>query len=140
MFRDQLLELVWYVYKHLDIIFVLLYIFYISFDVWFKRANSESTASKRQRSNNKENTVKGNKPDFKILNNDRDEILFGEVKPKDSSSALVKKDFIKLCDFQVATLNEIIKKHGNKNGLISFGIWVTGKCANLVWLFNTLIN
>ncbi|GBC36104.2 hypothetical protein GLOIN_2v1528288 [Rhizophagus irregularis DAOM 181602=DAOM 197198] len=58
--------------------------------VW---ANSESTASKRQRSNDKENTV---------------------------------KDFIKLGDFQVATLNEIIKKHGNKNGLISFGIWVTG--------------
>ncbi|CAG8743416.1 17507_t:CDS:10, partial [Rhizophagus irregularis] len=100
MFRDPLLELVW--------------------------ANSESTASKRQRSNDKENTVKGNKPDFKILNNDRDEILFGEVKPKDSSSILVKKDFIKLGDFQVATLNEIIKKHGNKNGLISFGIWVTG--------------
>ncbi|GBC36018.2 hypothetical protein GLOIN_2v1528288 [Rhizophagus irregularis DAOM 181602=DAOM 197198] len=67
MFRDPLLELVW--------------------------ANSESTASKRQRSNDKENTV---------------------------------KDFIKLGDFQVATLNEIIKKHGNKNGLISFGIWVTG--------------
>ncbi|CAG8581397.1 3063_t:CDS:2, partial [Funneliformis mosseae] len=52
MFRDPLLELVW--------------------------ANSESTASKGQRSNNKKNTVKGNKPDFKILNNDRDEILFGE--------------------------------------------------------------
>ncbi|CAG8715900.1 16533_t:CDS:10, partial [Funneliformis mosseae] len=100
VFRDPLLELVW--------------------------ANSESTASKRQRSNDKENTVKGNKPDFKILNNARDEILFGEVKPKDSSSVLVKKDFIKLGDFQVVTLNEIIKKYGNKNGLISFGIWVTG--------------
>lgn len=103
---------------------------FISFDTDL-RANSESSASKNRRSSNKENTVKGNKPDFKISTNARDEILFGEVKPKDSSSILVKKDYIKLADFQAGTLDELIKKYGNKTGMASFGIWVCGKCANL---------
>ncbi|CAH1760526.1 1652_t:CDS:1, partial [Entrophospora sp. SA101] len=50
-----------------------------------------------------------NKPDFKILINTGDEILFGEVKPKDSSSvSMKKKDSIKLADFQVGALNELI--------------------------------
>ena len=106
-----------------------------------KRANSESSASKSRRLSNKENdNVKGNKPDFKILTNTRDEILFGEVKPKDSSSVLVKKDFIKLAEFQAGTLDELIKKYGNKIGMISFGIWVCGKYANLDWLFSAFIN
>ncbi|KAF0465758.1 hypothetical protein F8M41_026205 [Gigaspora margarita] len=79
IFRDPMLELVW--------------------------ANSESSASKSRRLSNKENdNVKGNKPDFKILTNTRDEILFGE-----------------------GTLDELIKKYGNKIGMISFGIWVCGE-------------
>ncbi|CAG8630018.1 3427_t:CDS:10, partial [Paraglomus occultum] len=101
IFRDSMLELVW--------------------------ANSESSSSKNRRSSNKENdTVKGNKPDFKILTNTRDEILFGEVKPRDSSSVLVKKDLVKLAEFQAGTLDELIKKYGNRIGIISFGIWVCG--------------
>ncbi|CAG8489095.1 3403_t:CDS:2 [Diversispora eburnea] len=92
--------------------------------VW---ANSESSSSKIRHSSNKENDiVKGNKPDFKILTNNKDEILFSEVKTKDSSSILVKKDFIKLAEFQAGTLDELITKYGNKIGTISFGIWVCG--------------
>lgn len=69
IFRDPMLELIW--------------------------ANSESTASKSWRLGNKENVaVKGNKPDFKISANTKDD--FGEVKPRDSSSVLVKKDLVKL--------------------------------------------
>ncbi|CAG8608150.1 11300_t:CDS:2, partial [Diversispora eburnea] len=101
IFRDSMLELMW--------------------------ANSESSSSKNRRSSNKENdTVKGNKPDFKILTNTRDEILFGEVKPRDSSSVLAKKDLVKLAEFQAGTLDELIKKYGNRIGMISFGIWVCG--------------
>ena len=74
----------------------------------------------------KENvTIKGNKPDFKISTNTKDEILFGEVKPRDSSSVLVKKDLVKLAEFQAGTLDELIKKYG----MISFGIWICGKYA-----------
>ena len=62
------------------------------------------------------------------MNDEKDEIIFGEVKPKDSSSILVKKDLVKLANFQVDALNELIKKYGNKPGMISFGIWVCGKC------------
>ncbi|CAG8681000.1 7481_t:CDS:10 [Funneliformis mosseae] len=93
-----------------------------------KRANSESSASKSRRLSNKENgTVKGNKPDFKISTNTKDEILFGEVKPRDTSSVLVKKDLVKLAEYQAGTLDELIKKYGNRIGMISFGIWVCGE-------------
>ncbi|CAG8592814.1 5010_t:CDS:10 [Funneliformis caledonium] len=93
IFRDPMLELVW--------------------------ANSESSASKSRRLNNKENvTVKGNKPDFKISTNTKDEILFGEVKPRDSSSVLVKKYLVKLAEYQAGTLDELIKKYGNRIGMI----------------------
>ncbi|RIB21793.1 hypothetical protein C2G38_2077260 [Gigaspora rosea] len=51
--------------------------------VW---ANSKSSTS------NKKNTNKCKKPDFKLMNNKGNEILFGEVKPKDSLSILAKKD------------------------------------------------
>jgi len=95
-----------------------------------KRANSESSASKSRRLNNKENvTVKGNKPDFKISTNTKDEVLFREVKPRDSSSVLVKKDLVKLAEFQAGTLDELTKKFGNRIGMISFGIWICGKYA-----------
>ncbi|CAB4422775.1 unnamed protein product [Rhizophagus irregularis] len=36
------------------------------------------------------------------------------------------KDYIKLADFQAGTLDELIKKYGNKTGMASFGIWVCG--------------
>ncbi|RHZ78573.1 hypothetical protein Glove_161g17 [Diversispora epigaea] len=102
IFRDPMLELVW--------------------------ANSESSASKSRRLNNKENvTVKGNKPDFKISTNTKDEVLFGEVKPRDSFSVLVKKDLVKLAEFQAGTLDELTKKYGNRIGMISFGIWICGE-------------
>ncbi|CAG8716824.1 2451_t:CDS:10, partial [Funneliformis caledonium] len=57
-------------------------------------ANSESSVSKNWRysSSDKEN-FRGKKPDFKIVTNIRDEILFSEAKPKDSSSILINKDF-----------------------------------------------
>ena len=62
------------------------------------------------------------------MNDEKDEIIFGEVKPKDSSSILVKKDLVMLANFQVDALNEWIKKkYDNKVGMISFGIWVCGK-------------
>ncbi|CAG8546852.1 1615_t:CDS:10 [Acaulospora morrowiae] len=82
--------------------------------VW---ANSESSCSK-------ENIIK--KSDFKIMNNEKDEIIFGEVKSKDSSSVLAKKDLIKLANYQVDALNELVKKYDNKVEMISFGIWVCG--------------
>ena len=98
-----------------------------------KRANSESTSSKSRRCNNKENS-RGKKPDFKLLVNTNDEILFGEVKPPKykNSSLLVSKDLVKLANFQSGTLDELIKKHGNRIGMTSFGVWVYGKCSNLV--------
>ncbi len=76
-----------------------------------------------------------------LLTNTKDEILFGEVKPKDSSSVLVKKDLVKLANFLAGTLDELIKNHGNKIGMMSFGIWVCGKCTNLVdFLIHLLTN
>ncbi|CAG8706736.1 6938_t:CDS:10 [Cetraspora pellucida] len=102
IFHDPMLELVW--------------------------ANSESFVSKSQCLNNKENApVKGNKSDFKILTNTKDEVLFGEVKPRDSTSVLVKKDLVKLAEFQAGTLDELTKKYGNRIGMISFGIWICGE-------------
>jgi len=65
------------------------------------------------------------------LTNTKDEILFGEAKPKDSSSILINKDFVKLSDFQANALDELIKRYGNRIGLASFGIWVCGKCS--IW-------
>ncbi|CAG8664375.1 12220_t:CDS:10, partial [Funneliformis mosseae] len=91
-------------------------------------ANSESSVSKNRRSSSssdKEN-FRGKKPDFKILTNTRDEILFGEAKPKDSSSILINKDFVKLSNFQANALDELVKRYGNRIGLVSFGIWVCG--------------
>ncbi|CAH1766316.1 14861_t:CDS:2, partial [Entrophospora sp. SA101] len=116
IFRDSMFELIW--------------------------ANSESLVSKNQRSNsssNKEN-LRGEKPDFKIVANTKEEILFGEVKTKDSSSLLVNKDFVKLSNFQSSALDELIKKYGNRSGLTSFGIWICGEWLNLAYLFNAFIN
>ncbi|CAG8617783.1 5507_t:CDS:10, partial [Racocetra persica] len=75
IFRDPIFELIW--------------------------ANSESASSKNRRRNNKENS-RGKKPDFKLLVNTNDEILFGEVKsPKYKNlSSLVCQDFVKLANFQ----------------------------------------
>ncbi|CAG8593013.1 51_t:CDS:2, partial [Racocetra fulgida] len=69
-----------------------------------------------------------NKIDFKDtskkdVSTQCDEILFGEVKPKDSLSISAKKDLVKLANFQTDALNDLIKKYGNKIGMISFGIW-----------------
>ncbi|CAG8634765.1 6700_t:CDS:2, partial [Paraglomus occultum] len=102
IFRDSTFELVW--------------------------ANSESSVSKNRRLNSSENKEnnKGKKPDFKIITKTKKEILFGEVKKKDSSSLLVNKDLIKLSNFQSGALDELIKIYGNKIGLTSFGIWVSG--------------
>ncbi|CAG8599921.1 6549_t:CDS:10, partial [Acaulospora morrowiae] len=82
--------------------------------------NGESSVSKNRRSSDKENS-RGKKPDFKILTNTRDEIIFSEAKPKDLSSILINKDFIKLSDFQVNALDELVKRYGNRIGLASFG-------------------
>ncbi|CAG8531721.1 14132_t:CDS:10, partial [Dentiscutata erythropus] len=70
--------------------------------------------------------ITGEKPDFKVVTNTKEEILFGEVKTKDSRSLLINKDLIKLSNFQSGALDELIKKYGNKIGLASFGIWVSG--------------
>ncbi len=102
-------------------------------DVEFKRANSESLASKSRRNSNKENeNLKGKKPDFKLVMNVVDEILFGEVKPPKSknSTLLLNKDLVKLANFQAGSLDELIKKYGNRTGLASFGIWICGKCLD----------
>ncbi|CAG8470260.1 7968_t:CDS:10 [Funneliformis caledonium] len=90
-------------------------------------ANSESTSSKSRRCINKENS-RGKKPDFKLLTNTNDEILFGEVKPPKckNSSLLVCQDLIKLANFQSGTLDELIKKYGNRIGMASFGVWICG--------------
>ncbi|CAG8662624.1 12165_t:CDS:10 [Funneliformis mosseae] len=93
--------------------------------VW---VNSESTSSKSRRCNNKENS-RGKKPDFKLSVNTNDEILFGEVKPpkyKNSSLLLVSQDLVKLANFQSGTLDELVKKYGNRIGMTSFGVWVYG--------------
>ncbi|RHZ78230.1 hypothetical protein Glove_166g262 [Diversispora epigaea] len=93
IFRDSTFELIW--------------------------ANSESLVSKNRRSNSsdKEN-YRGEKPDFKIITSAKEEILFDEIKTKDSRSLLVNKDLIKLSNFQSGALDELIKKHGNKIGLV----------------------
>ncbi|CAG8747163.1 4044_t:CDS:2, partial [Racocetra persica] len=82
----------------------------------------ESLVSKNRRSNSsdKEN-YRGEKPDFKVVTNTKEEILFGEVKTKDSRSLLINKDLIKLSNFQSGALDELIKKYSNKIGLASFG-------------------
>ncbi|CAG8437745.1 1702_t:CDS:2 [Acaulospora colombiana] len=92
-----------------------------------QEANSESLVSKNRRSNSsdKEN-YRGEKPDFKVITSTKEEILFGEVKTKDSRSLLINKDLVKLSNFQSGALDELIKKYGNKIGLASFGIWVSG--------------
>ncbi|CAG8454911.1 8309_t:CDS:2 [Paraglomus brasilianum] len=83
--------------------------------VW---ANSESSTSKSRRLNNKEKvTVKGNKPDFKISTNTKDEVLFREVKPRDSSSVLVKKDLVKLAEFQAGEHIHVYKMDLNYEGI-----------------------
>ncbi|CAG8710449.1 22988_t:CDS:2 [Gigaspora margarita] len=98
-----------------------------------KRANSEGTSSKSRCRNNKENS-RGKKPDFKLLVNTNDEILFGKVKlPKyKNSSSLVYQDFVKLADFQSGALDKLVKKYGNRIGMTSFGVWICGKCTGLV--------
>jgi hypothetical protein len=48
---------------------------------------------------------------------------------------LVSKDFIKLSNFQLDALDELIKTHGNKIGLASFRVWVSGKCINLEYIY-----
>ncbi|CAG8753001.1 4840_t:CDS:10, partial [Dentiscutata erythropus] len=106
IFRDPIFELIW--------------------------ANSESASSKNRRRNNKENS-RGKKPDFKLLVNTNDEILFGEVKsPKYKNlSSLVCQDFVKLANFQSGTLDELVKKYGNRIGMTSFGVLICGKCTGL---------
>ncbi|CAB5381453.1 unnamed protein product [Rhizophagus irregularis] len=57
--------------------------------------NSERFVSKNYHtstSGNKENN-RGEKPDFKIITNLKEEILFGEIKPKDSTSLLLHSEF-----------------------------------------------
>ncbi|CAG8566990.1 16008_t:CDS:2, partial [Racocetra fulgida] len=90
-------------------------------------------SSKNRRRNNKENS-RGKKPDFKLLVNTNDEILFGEVKsPKYKNlSSLVCQDFVKLANFQSGTLDELVKKYGNRIGMTSFGVLICGKCTGLV--------
>ena len=63
-----------------------------------------------------------------------DEILFGEVKlPKiKNSSLLFNKDLIKFTNFQASFLDKLIKKYGNRIGLVSFRIWVCDKCLDLI--------
>ncbi|GBC29098.2 hypothetical protein GLOIN_2v1837855 [Rhizophagus irregularis DAOM 181602=DAOM 197198] len=58
-------------------------------------ANSERFVSKNchtSTSGNKENN-RGEKPDFKIITNLKEEILFDEIKPKDSTSLLLHLEF-----------------------------------------------
>ncbi|CAG8764250.1 12187_t:CDS:2, partial [Funneliformis caledonium] len=106
----------------------------------FKRANSESLASKSRRNSNKENeNLKGKKPDFKLVMNVVDEILFGEVKPPKSknSTLLLNKDLVKLANFQAGSLDELIKKYGNRTGLASFGIWI---CGERIYIYDMDLN
>ncbi|CAG8440085.1 6942_t:CDS:10 [Scutellospora calospora] len=91
-----------------------LYLYYKQ-DIQKILANSKSSAS------NKENIIKCKKPNFKLMSNKGDEILFGEVKPKDSLSISTKKDLVKLANFQADALNDLIKKYGNRIGIISLG-------------------
>lgn len=107
----------------------------MSFDIWFKRANGESSSSKSRRSSNKEN-ARGKKPDLKLLTNTKDKILFGEVKPPcKNSSLLVNKDLVKLANFQAGALDELIAKYGNRIGMATYGIWVCGKFLGLIFKF-----
>ncbi|CAG8622488.1 10401_t:CDS:10, partial [Paraglomus brasilianum] len=78
-----------------------------------------------QSSHERKENFRGENPDFKIMTNTKEEILFGEVKTKDSS-LLVNKDLVKLSNFQAGALDELVKKYGNKIGLTSFGIWICG--------------
>ncbi|RHZ81453.1 hypothetical protein Glove_120g92 [Diversispora epigaea] len=91
-------------------------------------ANSKSFVSKNCRSNRSENKEnhRSEKPDFKIITKKKEEILFGKVKKKDSSSLLINKNLIKLSNFQSSALDELIKIYGNKIGLTSFEIWISG--------------
>ncbi|CAG8661920.1 16875_t:CDS:10, partial [Funneliformis mosseae] len=66
-------------------------------------ANSESSISKNHRSSS-------------------------STKLKDSSSILINKDFVKLFNFQANALDELVKRYGNRIGLVSFGIWICGAC------------
>ncbi|RGB26966.1 hypothetical protein C1646_674371 [Rhizophagus diaphanus] len=103
----------------------------------FKRANTESPASKSRRNSNKENeNLKGKKPDFKLVMNVVDEILFGEVKPPKSknSTLLLNKDLVKLANFQSGSLTD---KYGNRTGLASFGIWI---CGERIYIYDMDLN
>ncbi|CAG8708150.1 10926_t:CDS:2, partial [Funneliformis caledonium] len=70
----------------------------------------------------------GKKPDFKLLVNTNNEILFGEVKPPKykNSSLLVSQDLVKLATFQSGTLDELVKKYRNRIEITSFRVWIYG--------------
>lgn len=88
-----------------DSTFELLYV------IW---ANSESFVSKDHRlssSENKENN-RGEKPDFKVITTTKRKSFLERLKQMilhHYSSLLVKKDLIKLSNFQSGALDELIK-------------------------------
>ncbi|CAG8626725.1 3446_t:CDS:2 [Paraglomus occultum] len=72
--------------------------------------------------------------------NTKDEILFGKVKPpKSKNLSLLKKDLVKLANFQAGFLDELIKKYGNGIGLVSFGIWVCEAFYNIKVIFKYIL-
>ncbi|CAG8569340.1 5525_t:CDS:2, partial [Scutellospora calospora] len=96
-----------------------------------KKANGESTSSKRRRCNNKENS-RSKKPDFKLLVNMNNEILFGEVKSLKykNSSSLVCQNLVKLANFQFSTLDKLVKKYRNRIRMTSFGVSANSNLSN----------
>ncbi|CAG8687320.1 15790_t:CDS:2 [Gigaspora margarita] len=68
--------------------------------------NLVNSETKSRHCNNKKN-LQNKKPDFKLLVNTNDEILF-------------------------STLDELVKKYRNRIGMTSFGVWICGKCPSLV--------
>ncbi|CAG8535819.1 6517_t:CDS:2 [Paraglomus brasilianum] len=89
----------------------------------------EATITKRQKDLTNvslEDDDKSNTTNVAYSGKSMDDLLPGD-QVQDSSSVLVKKDLVKLAEFQAGALDELTKKFGNRIGIISFGIWICGE-------------
>ncbi|CAG8821007.1 32802_t:CDS:10, partial [Gigaspora margarita] len=87
-------------------------------------ANGESSSSKeRRRSDGKKH---GRKPDFRLTFGEKNEIVFGEIKPPCAANNVINHALIKLGEFMKGSLDSLHEQFGYSQCSETFGIIIKG--------------
>lgn len=88
------------------------------------RANGESSSSRERRKI--DDKKHGRKPDFRVLFEGKNEIIFGEVKPPRTANSVINHALIKLGEFMKGSLDSLHNRFGYSSHSVTFGIIIKG--------------